>query len=144
MRKITVRKKLSLETNRSDLKMSLAVIKRRWRRTDRRNCSLMIDKQHEAVIKKEQELKEKITELEDVLKKKNTSITNAERTIYSQKKRTGELEKFKYVLDFKIKELKKDMLPREREIAYLKTETTLVDSELKDMNVASNLLGDMV
>jgi hypothetical protein len=29
------------------------------------------------------------------------------------KKKTQELEKFKYVLDYKIKELKKDIAPRE-------------------------------
>jgi hypothetical protein len=30
------------------------------------------------------------------------------------------LEKFKYVLDFKIKELKRDVVPREEEIARMK------------------------
>lgn len=40
--------------------------------------------------------------------------------IHELKKKTQELEKFKFVLDYKIKELKRDIGPREEEIAKMK------------------------
>ena len=39
-----------------------------------------------------------------------------EQRIYELKKKTQELEKFKFVLDYKIKELKHDIGPREIDI----------------------------
>ena len=39
-----------------------------------------------------------------------------EKRIYDLKKKNQELEKFKFVLDYKIKELRKQMEPRENEI----------------------------
>ncbi len=39
------------------------------------------------------------------------------------KKKTQELEKFKFVLDYKIKELKRDIGPREVEIQKLNEQT---------------------
>ena len=39
-----------------------------------------------------------------------------EKRIYDLKKKNQELEKFKFVLDYKIKELKKQIEPRETEI----------------------------
>jgi chromosome segregation ATPase len=47
------------------------------------------------------------------------------------KKKTQELEKFKFVLDYKIKELKRDINPKEAEIAKLNEQTTKMDQELK-------------
>lgn len=46
-----------------------------------------------------------------------------ERDIYFLKKKTQELEKFKFVLDYKIKDLKRDIAPREAEINNLKIKT---------------------
>ena len=43
-----------------------------------------------------------------------------ERRIYDLKKKNQELEKFKFVLDYKIKELKKQIEPREEEIRRMK------------------------
>ena len=40
--------------------------------------------------------------------------------IYKQKKKSQNLEKFKFVLDHKIKELKRDIGPREEEIIIMK------------------------
>lgn len=45
------------------------------------------------------------------------TIGEKERRIYDLKKKNQELEKFKFVLDYKIKELKKQIEPREQEIA---------------------------
>ena len=48
------------------------------------------------------------------------SIADKERRIYDLKKKNQELEKFKFVLDFKIKELKQQIEPREAEIGAMK------------------------
>lgn len=47
------------------------------------------------------------------------------------KKKTQELDKFKFVLDYKIKELKKAIGPRESKIQELKNKTNDMDMELK-------------
>jgi len=47
--------------------------------------------------------------------------------IYNQKKKAQDLEKFKFVLDHKIKELKRDIGPREDEITKMKQETNSMD-----------------
>lgn len=46
------------------------------------------------------------------------------------KKKTQELEKFKFVLDYKIKELKRDIGPREEEIAKMKEQISNMNSEV--------------
>ena len=43
-----------------------------------------------------------------------------EKRIYDLKKKNQELEKFKFVLDYKIKELRRQMEPRENEIKSTK------------------------
>lgn len=47
------------------------------------------------------------------------------------KKKNQELEKFKFVLDYKIKELKKQIEPRELEIADMKQQIKEMDHELE-------------
>jgi len=46
-----------------------------------------------------------------------------EQRIYELKKKTQELEKFKFVLDYKIKELKRDIGPRTMDIQKLQEQT---------------------
>jgi len=46
-------------------------------------------------------------------------MQDKEANIYELKKKTQELEKFKFVLDYKIKELKRDIGPREDDIQKL-------------------------
>jgi len=53
-----------------------------------------------------------IEEREKTIKDKTIRITEL-------KKKTQELEKFKFVLDYKIKELKRDIGPREEEVRDL-------------------------
>jgi uncharacterized protein (DUF3084 family) len=53
------------------------------------------------------------------IKEKDQAIGEREKKIYQLKKKTQELEKFKFVLDYKIKELKRDIAPRQMEIARL-------------------------
>ena len=49
-----------------------------------------------------------------------------EKRIYELKRKNQELEKFKFVLDYKIKELKKQIEPREIEIKDMKEQITNV------------------
>ena len=51
-----------------------------------------------------------------------------EKRIYDLKKKNQELEKFKFVLDYKIKELKKQIEPKEKEIRQMKDQI----SEVRD------------
>ena len=50
------------------------------------------------------------------IREQEKAIGERETKIYTLKRRTQELEKFKFVLDYKIKELKRDIAPRELEI----------------------------
>jgi chromosome segregation ATPase len=59
------------------------------------------------------------------------TIGEKEKKIYELKKRNQELEKFKFVLDFKIKELKRQIEPRENEIADMRRQIKEVDTELE-------------
>ena len=49
-------------------------------------------------------------------------MADKEKRIYDLKKKNQELEKFKFVLDYKIKELKRQIEPRENEIADMRTQ----------------------
>ena len=71
-------------------------------------------------------------------------IGDREKKIYQLKKKTQELDKFKYVLDYKIKELKRDIAPREMEITRLKKETQEMDKNLKHYNKINANLGYIV
>lgn len=62
-----------------------------------------------------------------MISKKDIIIGEREKKIYGLKKKTQELDKFKFVLDYKIKELKKDIAPREKEISNLKEQTLKMD-----------------
>jgi cilia- and flagella-associated protein 57 len=52
-------------------------------------------------------------------------IQDKERRVYDLKKKNQELEKFKFVLDFRIKELKEQVEPRENEIAEMTLHITV-------------------
>ncbi len=56
-------------------------------------------------------------------------IQDKEKKVYDLKKRNQELEKFKFVLDFRIKELKEQVEPRENEIAEMTMEINVGPSE---------------
>lgn len=54
-----------------------------------------------------------------------------EKRIYDLKKKNQELEKFKFVLDYKIKELKKQIEPRENDIKAMKEQIQEVTCHYK-------------
>lgn len=49
------------------------------------------------------------------LSEREATIKDKDKRIYDLKKKTQELEKFKFVLDYKIKELKRDIGPRQEQ-----------------------------
>jgi len=53
-----------------------------------------------------------------------------EKRIYDLKKKNQELEKFKFVLDYKIKELRRQMEPRENEIKRMKEQIKKVQTDI--------------
>ena len=65
------------------------------------------------------------------MREKDRMIGESERAIAELKKDNGELEKFKFVLDYQIKQLKRQIEPREAEIAQLKTDMSRIDSTLE-------------
>lgn len=56
------------------------------------------------------------------------------------KKKTQELEKFKFVLDYKIKELKRDILPRQNNITSLHEQVNKMQIEVKHFQRISDNL----
>ena len=60
------------------------------------------------------------------------------------KKKTQELEKFKFVLDEKIRDLRKDIHPKEHEIEKLELMTKSLDQKLEKYNSVNASLGFMV
>ena len=54
------------------------------------------------------------------------------------KKKNQELEKFKFVLDYKIKELRRQMEPRENEIKRMKEQIRKVNTSTQDCRSSSS------
>merc|ERR1719440_2281210 len=91
-----------------------------------------------ALLEKEKELYEQIKALEreilahkKEIKGRDETIGEKEKRIYDLKKKNQELEKFKFVLDYKIKELKRQIEPRENEITDMKEQIKEMDHELE-------------
>jgi chromosome segregation ATPase len=89
-------------------------------------------------------LQKEIKDQANEISAKDKLIGDREKKIYQLKKKTQELEKFKFVLDYKIKELKRDIAPREMEITRLKQETNDMDKNLKHFNKINANLGYIV
>ena len=65
------------------------------------------------------------------MKERDHTIKDKDDKIHELRRKTQELEKFKFVLDYKIKELKRDIGPREASIAVLKEKTNKMKQELR-------------
>jgi len=102
------------------------------------------EEQREQLKKTRDTLKGLIEEQKKTISDRDKVIGEKERKIYDLKKKTQELEKFKFVLDYKIKELKRDIVPREDEIQDMKKETNKMDSKLKGLNSYNSYLGLVV
>jgi len=78
-----------------------------------------------------QMLEKEIAGLKKEIRERDETIGDKEKRIYDLKKKNQELEKFKFVLDYKIKELKKQIEPRELEISDMKEQIKEMDHELE-------------
>ena len=58
--------------------------------------------------------------------------------------RNQELEKFRFVLDYKIRELKAQIDPKTADIASMKTQTRAMEDELNDYKRATAVSSRMV
>merc|ERR1712173_279522 len=74
------------------------------------------------------------------IQERDETINEKEKRIYDLKKKNQELEKFKFVLDYKIKELKKQIEPRENEIKSNKEQINEMESELERFHKANTSL----
>ena len=76
-------------------------------------------------------LEKDIAGLRKEVAERDDTIGDKEKRIYDLKRKNQELEKFKFVLDYKIRELKKQIEPRELEIADMKIQIKEMDAELE-------------
>lgn len=86
------------------------------------------------LFKNTNNLKQQIESQKSEISERDTTIKDKDKRIIDLKKKTQELEKFKFVLDYKIKELKRDIGPREIEIQKLNEQTNKMRQELKHFN----------
>lgn len=91
-------------------------------------------------IKNIQELEKQITELKKEITERDATIQDKEEQIYNIKRSNQELEKFKFVLNYKIQELKNQIEPRDREIAELKENLRAIETELLDLHKVNGTL----
>lgn len=85
-----------------------------------------------------EDLNNMIYEQKQILLEKNKVITENEKSIYELKKTTHELEKFKFVLDHTIKDLHREINPKEEQIKELKAIIAKEDERLKNYNNANS------
>lgn len=76
-------------------------------------------------------LEREVVMFKSVIHEKDLAIVEKEARISELKVKNGELEKFKFVLDYKIKELKRQVEPREQEIVALRRQTKEVNKNLE-------------
>jgi len=93
-------------------------------------------RQHQDEARKKQEridhlLKERDHNLKEI-KERDKTIGDKEQKIYDLKKQNQELEKFKFVLDYKIKELKAQIDPKNDDITDMKKQIQAMDADLED------------
>ena len=69
---------------------------------------------------------------------RDETIQDKENRIYDLKKKNQELEKFKFVLDYKIRELKKQIEPREKDIVDMKVQIGQVCGKMHACGRASH------
>jgi uncharacterized coiled-coil DUF342 family protein len=76
-------------------------------------------------------LERDIARLRGQIREHDATIGEKEKRTFELKKKGQELEKFKFVLDYKIRELKAQVEPREAEIGALRAQIKEVDAELE-------------
>ncbi|KAJ3005699.1 Cilia- and flagella-associated protein 57 [Thoreauomyces humboldtii] len=75
------------------------------------------------------------------IEERDNTIQDKAKRIYDLKKKNQELEKFKFVLDYKIMELRKQVEPREEDIIVLSSQIKEMDDELQGYHRCHDDLG---
>lgn len=78
------------------------------------------------------------------IKSRDLNIAEKERKIYDLKKKNQELDKFKFVLDYKIRELKQQIEPRQVEIVKMKEKINEMDLELEKYHKSNAELDEFI
>jgi hypothetical protein len=78
------------------------------------------------------------------LAERNALVEEKDARIRELKERCQELEKFKFVLNYKIQELKRQVLPRKRDIVALRATLREMELELLELHKSSSLLNLML
>lgn len=78
------------------------------------------------------------------IKAKDVATGEKEKKIYELKKKNQELDKFKFVLDFKIRELKQQIEPRQIEIVNMREKIKDMDDELGRYHKSNANLDEMI
>ncbi|KAG5189827.1 hypothetical protein JKP88DRAFT_176569, partial [Tribonema minus] len=69
------------------------------------------------------------------IREREETILDKDRRMVELKRKGQELEKFKFVLDYKIKELRRQIEPREGEIADMRSQMEEMDRELHQVKL---------
>jgi chromosome segregation ATPase len=77
------------------------------------------------------EQERQIAMLKNDIRDREQTIDNKEKRISELRMKAKELEKIKFVLDYKYKELKKEMEPKETQIVHMKEQIKEMDEELE-------------
>jgi len=99
---------------------------------------------HDGLRRQIEALEQDVANLRSHIRDRDATIGEREKRIYELKKKNQELEKFKFVLDYKIKELKAQVEPREVEITALKQQVKEVDTELEAYHKSNADLDKMI
>ena len=89
-------------------------------------------------------LEKEVTAHKKEIKARDAIIGDKEKRIYELKKKNQELDKFKFVLDFKIRELKRQIEPRQQEIAGMKEQIRDMDAELEKYHKSNAALDELI
>lgn len=87
-----------------------------------------------------QDLDKQITELKKEIGERDITIQDKEQQIYNAKRTNQELEKFKFVLNYKIRELESQIEPRDQEIKELKEKIRNMEVEQTNMDTTNKSL----
>lgn len=87
-------------------------------------------------------LEQDIQDMKKEIGERDAIIQDKENNIALLKRKNQELDKYKFVLNYKIKELKNQIEPKEREIREKKEQITEMEIELEGLQKANAGLGN--
>ncbi|XP_015123643.1 cilia- and flagella-associated protein 57 [Diachasma alloeum] len=99
----------------------------------KRNVSHLQGEQHQYQRTIEQ-LEKDVMDLKGEISERDAAIQEKEKNIYELKRSNHELEKYKFVLNYKIVELKNQIEPKDDEIKDLKEKLQMMETELLSIN----------